>query len=109
MTLTRKQEEGLRAAVEGYNMGLPYVCIAGYAGSGKSTLVKFIVAALNLDPEIDVCYVAYTGKAATVLKQKGCPNAMTAHKLLYWAKQQPDGRYIYKRYKQNNRNACWDH
>lgn len=96
MTLTRKQEEGLRAAVEGYNMGLPYVCIAGYAGSGKSTLVKFIVAALNLDPEIDVCYVAYTGKAATVLKQKGCPNAMTAHKLLYWAKQQPDGRYIYK-------------
>ena len=29
MTLTRKQEEGLLAAVRGYHMGLPYVCIAG--------------------------------------------------------------------------------
>jgi exodeoxyribonuclease-5 len=96
MILTRKQEEGLRIAVQGYHTGLPYVCISGYAGSGKSTLVKFIVAALNLDPEEDVCYVAFTGKAATVLQQKGCPNAMTAHKLLYWASPKPDGKYIYK-------------
>ena len=86
----------MRIAVQGYRAGLPYVCISGYAGSGKSTLVKFIVAALNLDPEEDVCYVAYTGKAATVLKQKGCPNAMTAHKLLYWASPTPNGKYVYK-------------
>ena len=96
MTLTRKQEEGLRRAVEGYKIGEPYVCISGYAGSGKSTLVKFIVAALGLDPELDVCYVAYTGKAATVLRQKGCANAMTAHKLLYWASRGPTGKYTYK-------------
>ena len=65
------------------------------AGSGKSTLVKFIIAALGVDPEA-VCYVAYTGKAATVLKQKGCPNAMTAHKLLYWASPTPSGKFIFK-------------
>ena len=64
------------------------------AGTGKSTLIKFIIAALNLDPE-DVCYVAFTGKAATVLQQKGCPNATTAHKLLYHAKQMPDGKYTF--------------
>ncbi|MBO7211203.1 MAG: AAA family ATPase, partial [Methanobrevibacter sp.] len=82
MQLTAKQEQGLKIAVERYRNGEPWTCIAGYAGTGKSTLVKFIVAALNLDPE-DVCYIAYTGKAAKVLKEKGCPNAKTAHRLLY--------------------------
>jgi exodeoxyribonuclease-5 len=73
---------------------MPYTVIAGYAGSGKSTLVKYAVAALNMKPE-DVAYVAYTGKAATVLKEKGCPNAMTAHKLLYHARQTKSGHYVF--------------
>lgn len=64
-------------------------------GSGKSTLVTFIIAALGVNPHKDVAYVAFTGKAATVLAQKGCPNAITAHKLLYQACQQPDGSYIF--------------
>ena len=66
------------------------------AGTGKSTLVNFIIAALNLNPNEEVCYIAYTGKAATVLKQKGCPNATTAHKLLYYSKQLPTGKFIHK-------------
>ena len=86
MILTAKQEEGLRIAVERYKAHEPWTCIAGYAGTGKSTLIKFIIAALGVDPEKDVCYVAFTGKAATVLKQKGCTNAITAHKLLYRAR-----------------------
>lgn len=44
-------------------------------------------------PEEDVAYVAYTGKAATVLQSKGCPNATTAHKLLYRARAMPNGSY----------------
>lgn len=67
MTLTNKQEEGLRIAVQRYKLGLPYTCIAGYAGSGKSTLVRFIIDALEVSPE-EVCYVAFTGKAAAVLQ-----------------------------------------
>ena len=42
-----------------------------------------------------VAYVAFTGKAASVLQAKGCPNATTAHKLLYKAKLQKDGTYYY--------------
>lgn len=91
--LTEKQAEGLRVAVERYNQRKPWTCIAGYAGSGKSTLIKFIISALGVNPEEEVCYVAFTGKAATVLQQKGCPNAMTAHKLLYKAKPMPNGTY----------------
>ncbi len=94
MELNRKQEEGLRIAVERYKLGEPYTVIAGYAGTGKSTLIQFIVSALNLDPD-RVAYIAYTGKAAQVLRNKGCPNAMTAHRLLYKSIQKNDGTFIH--------------
>lgn len=94
MTLTNKQEEGLKIAVARYKAQEPWTCIAGYAGTGKSTLVKFIIAALNLRPE-DVAYVTFTGKAASVLRHKGCPNAMTAHKLLYYSKRLPNGKFVF--------------
>ena len=92
--LTRKQEEALKLAVARYQLGMPYTVISGYAGSGKSTLVKFIISALNI-PDEQVAYVAYTGKAANVLKNKGCPNATTAHKLLYHARQTKNGNYVF--------------
>lgn len=92
MTLTNKQEEALKTAVQRYHNGEKYTIISGYAGSGKTTLVKFIIAALGIDPD-DVGYVAFTGKAAMVLQQKGCKNAVTAHKLLYKALLQKDGSY----------------
>jgi len=43
-------------------------CWLRLTGSGKSTLIKFIISALDVDPETEVCYVAFTGKAATVLQ-----------------------------------------
>lgn len=94
ITLTVKQEEALKIAVARYTIGMPYTVISGYAGSGKSTLVKFIISALNI-PNEKVAYVAYTGKAANVLKNKGCPNATTAHKLLYHARQTKTGNYVF--------------
>lgn len=96
MILTKKQEEGLKIAVERFRNHEPYTCIAGYAGSGKSTLIKFIISALGVDQEKEVAYVAYTGKAANVLQAKGCPNATTAHKLLYKAKPLPNGKFIFE-------------
>ena len=95
MVLTDKQNEGLKIAVRRYKEKQPWTCIAGYAGTGKSTLIKYIIAALGIS-DLDVAYVAFTGKAATVLKQKGCPNATTAHKLLYHAVSMPDGGHIFK-------------
>lgn len=95
MILTNKQEQGLKLAVARYKANEPWTCIAGYAGTGKSTLVKFIISALNLHPD-DVAYVTFTGKAASVLRHKGCPNAMTAHKLLYFSKRMPNGRFVFK-------------
>lgn len=95
MILTAKQEAGLKIAVDRYNAHEAYTCIAGYAGTGKSSLVSCIIAALNLAPAY-VAYIAYTGKAALVLKNKGCPNATTAHKLLYNSMPRKDGTFYHQ-------------
>ena len=85
----------MKIAVARYKNKEKYTCVAGYAGTGKSTLVKFIVEALNIEQDY-VCYVAYTGKAAKVLQNKGCPNAMTAHRLLYQSFPRNDGTFYHK-------------
>ena len=95
MILTNKQEEGLKIAIERYKHNEKYTCIAGYAGTGKSTLVQFIIMALGLHPD-QVAYIAYTGKASLVLQSKGCPNAQTAHRLLYQSYPRHDGTFYHK-------------
>ena len=89
MQLTRGQEAGLKIAVERFRNKEPYTVISGYAGTGKSTLVPFIVETLNI-PEEKVVFATLTGKAALVLRNKGCQNAMTLHKLLYIPKKIPN-------------------
>lgn len=50
----------------------------GYAGTGKTTLAQHLVMGSHFP-----IFAAFTGKAASVLRNKGCPNAMTLHSLLY--------------------------
>lgn len=87
MQLTSKQEEGLRICLERYKRRERFSVIAGYAGTGKTTLVKFLVAALethfNIKPQEDICYAAYTGKACQVLQKKGNKPVSTLHRLLW--------------------------
>ena len=93
MELTRKQQEGLNIAIQRYRAGERYTVISGYAGSGKSTLVKFIVSALQV-PEDRIVYACFTGKACNVLQQKGNKNVRTLHKLLYEFRPKKDGTFI---------------
>ena len=104
MILTKGQEEGLKVAVKRYKNHEPYTVIAGYAGTGKSTLVQFIIEALDI-PEENVVYATLTGKASLVLREKGCENAMTLHKLLYIPKKikdTDDVEFIPRDYLENN-------
>lgn len=82
MILTSKQEAGLRIILERYRAGKKYTTISGYAGTGKSTLVKYAIQALDVE-ESKVAYATYTGKAAEVLRSKGNKDAITLHRLLY--------------------------
>ena len=95
MELTKKQSEGLKIAIARYRDNEKYTVISGYAqvGTGKSTLVRFIIDALDVD-EDKVAYATYTGKAAEVLRKKGNPNAMTLHRLLYDSIPRQGGGFI---------------
>lgn len=62
----------------------------GYAGTGKTTLAKeaakFVRGA--------VLYAAYTGKAALVMRSKGCDGAQTLHSLIYrFTQNQQTGKF----------------
>ena len=93
MEVTEKQKEGLDIAVQRYFDGERYTIISGYAGTGKSTLVKFIISALNVD-ENEVVYTSFTGKATQVLSKKGNKNTSTLHKLLFTSHPRPDGTFV---------------
>ena len=54
--------------------------LGGYAGTGKTTLIKYLLARLKTR---SVYVVAFTGKAVSVLHRKGIPAAMTLHSLMY--------------------------
>lgn len=95
MILTKRQEEGLKTAVARHRAGEKYTVIAGYAGTGKSTLVRYIIDALNVE-EDRVCHCAFTGKAAEVLKKKGNKNVATLHRLLYEHIPRPAGGFFRK-------------
>lgn len=97
MILTKRQEEGLRLAMSKYLNNERFIVISGYAGTGKSTLVKFIIEALadyGVDPETDVCFCSFTGKATQVLLSKGNKNVCTLHRLLYEHFPRPDGTFF---------------
>ena len=54
----------------------------GYAGTGKTTLAKHL--AEGIDGK--VLFAAFTGKAACVMRSKGCNGANTIHSLIYKAR-----------------------
>ncbi|SDR47095.1 exodeoxyribonuclease-5 [Rhizobiales bacterium GAS113] len=62
--------------------GVPQIFrLFGYAGTGKTTLARHL--AESVDGK--VLFAAFTGKAAHVMRNKGCPGASTIHSLIYKA------------------------
>src|SRR5215813_9237788 len=55
----------------------------GYAGTGKTTLAKHL--AESIDGK--VLFAAFTGKAACVMRSKGCQGAIPIHSLIYRARR----------------------
>ena len=59
----------------------------GYAGVGKTTLARHIAEGARGE----AVFAAFTGKAALVLRSKGCVGATTIHSLIYNASEGADG------------------
>ena len=76
------QEKALKGIKEIYlhDKKKPYITLAGWAGTGKSTLISFMLEDFGIKDKTISC--SLTGKAASVLSLKGV-SAMTIHKLIY--------------------------
>jgi exodeoxyribonuclease-5 len=82
MELNAKQQAAVDMAADWYKkQNKPIFKLAGYAGTGKTTVATTIAHAL--EPHEDrILFCAYTGKAACVMRQKGMPG-QTIHSAIY--------------------------
>lgn len=76
--LTAEQQQAVLKLVRGLNSKESQQTLGGYAGTGKSYLISYLIRKLK---NSSVC--AYTGKAANVLRKKGVEDASTIHSLIY--------------------------
>src|SRR3984893_17851347 len=79
---TPQQDAALQGIAQWWKEGrrrAPIFRLFGYAGTGKTTLAKHI--AEGIDGK--VLFAAFTGKAACVMRSKGCYGASTIHRLIY--------------------------
>lgn len=96
-----QQASALRAIEDWYRAdGAPQIFrLFGYAGTGKTTLATEIartVRAIAREQDGDdgrgaVLFGAFTGKAALVLRSKGCSGASTIHSLIYILDEETGG------------------
>ena len=94
MAWSPQQDAALRAVSRWLRdpTGAQVFRLFGFAGAGKTTLAKQIAA----DSGRIVQFAAFTGKAAHVLRQKGCAGARTLHSLCYRLVDDEGGKPVFE-------------
>lgn len=95
IVLSDEQKKCVEDAAKKFYEGKPEYTIAAPAGSGKTTLIPYIIDNMGL-LDYEVAYVAYTGKAARVLRDNGLP-ATTIHHLIYDAFKDRSGKWHFRK------------
>lgn len=99
MKLHKKQIEAVKKCVKWYyleSFHKPYFIIAGYAGSGKSTIINYIIRYLDISHS-NVIFVTYIAKASLRLRTMGV-NSNTIHSTFYRVVDEGNGKVkFYKR------------
>lgn len=81
MKLSEKQQDAFDEVLDFMqNSSEPLYVFSGVAGSGKSTIINELVDVLG---NSGIAVLAFTGKAAKVLRDKGISSAKTIHSYLY--------------------------
>lgn len=105
--LTREQGKIVDAAEDFFHSrtGAQHMCISGYAGTGKTTVMGSLgYRLLNDNPSLSIAWCAPTGKASSVLRTKledfGALNAKscvhTVHGHIYNLRSIKDGKYDWR-------------
>jgi exodeoxyribonuclease-5 len=85
---SREQTEAIDKVGRWLKAGEPQVFrLFGYAGVGKTTLARHVAEGAPGE----AAFAAYTGKAALVMRGKGCSGATTIHALIYRASEGAEG------------------
>ncbi len=85
---SREQGEAIDQVGRWLKQGEPQVFrLFGYAGVGKTTLARHIAEGARGE----TAFAAFTGKAALVMRSKGCAGATTIHALIYRATEGAEG------------------
>ena len=97
IVLEKEQVDAFDKIRQWYHRGNePRFVLLGYAGTGKSTTVARAIEELGFRVD-EVAFVAYTGKASLVLRQRGV-SATTIHRLIYQPREVPlldeEGRVV---------------
>lgn len=82
LQLTPSQEEALSKLERFFQGPNPVFMLKGYAGSGKTTILKGLVKYLSAISK-DFALLAPTGRAAKVIREKTGQEAVTIHKGIY--------------------------
>jgi len=83
VSLTADQQNAVELIEEWFfNLDNRIFVLCGFAGTGKTFLIDYIVRKLGLVAGESAAFVAPTGKAASVLIRSGAP-ASTVHSLIY--------------------------
>ena len=83
-----EQAQAIDAVGRWLRKGEPQVFrLFGYAGVGKTTLARHIAEGARGG----TAFAAFTGKAALVMRSKGCAGATTIHALIYRANENAEG------------------
>ena len=86
---TPHQDAALKATAKWLKAGrgrAPIFRLFGFAGTGKTTLARHLAEGVDGD----VLFAAFTGKAACVMRSKGCHDASTIHRLIYKPQDQKE-------------------
>lgn len=94
MQLSHQQDRALCEitdwiATKAHQSFKPFFYLAGYAGVGKTWMAKHIAESVSGY----VVFASFTGKAASVMRDKGCTDAGTIHSRIYM-REEPDKELI---------------
>lgn len=90
ITLTDEQQHAIDLIITWlHNPSTLEFKLGGYAGTGKTTIIKVLLAGLTT--ELRPAVAAFTGKACHVLRKKGVLQAQTIHSLIYDVEEDKDG------------------
>mgnify|MGYP000358643395 FL=1 len=93
-TLSLQQKETIEGTCRLFHKGKNVITIYGAAGTGKTTIVKFIMKKLKISNK-QLLFTTFTGRASLMLRKKGI-DAKTIHSTFYTCFKNKNGKFRFR-------------